>query len=88
MKLKQIKFSIVTVFLFALLWFPTICFSVETDQRLRLTNLEKEWLAKHPSVLLGVDPSFEPYEFINKEGVYSGISADYIAIIADVLGLK
>ena len=37
---------------------------------------------------LGVDPTFVPYEFIDSDGLYKGIAADYIALICEKDGLE
>lgn len=43
---------------------------------------------EHPVIRLGVDPGFVPFEFIDKDGEYKGIAADYIALISDNTGLQ
>lgn len=55
---------------------------------IQLTQAEKEFIDKHPVINLGVDPKFVPYEFIDSDGVYKGISADYINLISQKTGLK
>jgi signal transduction histidine kinase/CheY-like chemotaxis protein len=55
---------------------------------IQLTQAEKEFIDKHPVINLGVDPKFVPYEFIDSDGVYKGISADYIDLISQKTGLK
>ena len=58
------------------------------EQRLLLTAAEQKWLSEHPQIRLGVDPEFVPFEFINKDDIYSGIAADYMKILNQRLGLK
>ena len=53
-----------------------------------LTTAEQKWLEEHSKVRLGVDPEFVPFEFINEDGVYSGIAADYIKILNQRIGLN
>lgn len=55
---------------------------------LNLTAQEEAWLAVHPVVRVGIDPAWPPYEFTDKQGEYRGISADYMAIISQKLGIK
>ena len=43
-----------------------------------LTQSEKDWLADHQSIRIGVDPSWPPFEFIDTTKVYSGIASDYV----------
>ena len=53
-----------------------------------LTQAEKEFIQEHPVIHMGVDPTFVPYEFIDSDGVYKGIAADYIELISQKTGLK
>ena len=52
-----------------------------------LTQDEKDFIAAHPVIYLGVDPEFIPYEFIDTDGEYKGIAADYIDLICKKTGL-
>jgi signal transduction histidine kinase/DNA-binding response OmpR family regulator len=52
-----------------------------------LTAEEKEFIKGHPVIRLGVDPTFIPYEFIDSDGTYKGIAADYIDLICTRTGL-
>ena len=69
-----------------ILIFPVI--SPASSQSFELTLEEKEFIAAHPEIRLGVDPKFIPYEFIDSDGVYKGITADYIKLISQQTGLK
>ncbi len=53
-----------------------------------LTAEERAWLAAHPVLYLAPDPAYEPVEFFDEQGVYRGISADYIALIEQRLGFR
>jgi ABC-type amino acid transport substrate-binding protein len=52
-----------------------------------LTQKEQDYLAKHPTLLVGIDPKRAPFEFFDKEGIHSGISAEYLSIIAKKLSI-
>ncbi len=54
---------------------------------LELTPEERSWIEEHPRLRVGVDPAWPPYEFVNSTGRYSGIAADYVALIQDRLGI-
>ena len=60
----------------------------ETTKLIELTQEEKDFIAAHPVINLGVDPGFIPYEFIDTDGIYKGIASDYIALIAKKTGLN
>ena len=52
-----------------------------------MTREEQAWLAANPVLRLGYDADRPPVEFAGKGGSHKGISADYIAIIAESLGV-
>ncbi|MCF6266920.1 MAG: transporter substrate-binding domain-containing protein [Desulfuromusa sp.] len=57
-------------------------------KELGLSVEEVAWLDDHPVVRLAPDPDFPPIEFIDKEGVYRGIAADFIRLLESKLPLK
>lgn len=52
-----------------------------------LTSEELAWIEEHPTIRLGVDPEFAPFEFIADDGSYSGMAADYVDLLNERLGL-
>lgn len=60
----------------------------QESKSLMLSNSEKRWLSEHKTIRLGIDPKFEPIEFIDKQGSYSGIAADYVKLLSDRLGIS
>jgi len=52
---------------------------------LQLSASEKQWLADHPVIRLGIDPSWPPFEFIDEQGRYRGIGADVITLLNSLL---
>ena len=61
---------------------PSKAFSLD------LTEQERNWIRLHPEVVIGVDPAWAPFEFIDEQGRYSGMGADYIQLIAEKTELK
>ncbi len=55
---------------------------------LRLTRKEKAWIKAHPQVSVGGDPDWAPFDFVNKQGKNSGLTNDYLNLIAEKTGLK
>ncbi len=53
-----------------------------------LTAEERAWLADHPEIRLAPDPDFPPIEFIDDDGNYQGIAADYAALVERRLGIQ
>ncbi len=56
-------------------------------RQLNLTLQEKHWLDEHPNIRLGIDPAWPPIEMMDAKGQHQGITADYMKIIGESLGL-
>lgn len=53
-----------------------------------LTDAEQQWLTAHQSELtIAPDLSYAPLEFIDDNGQFQGIAADYVALIEQKLGV-
>jgi len=59
----------------------------QISRNLNLTQQEVDWLEQHSDIRLGVDRSWPPIEFLDKQGAYQGLSAEFIKIIVDTLNL-
>lgn len=68
-------------------WVHTTKDSHSFDGQLELTDEEQAWLKAHTEIRLGLDPSWEPIEFIDGKGKYRGISAAFMRRIAEILGI-
>ncbi len=53
-----------------------------------LTKEEKNWLDRNKEIRLGIDTSWQPIEFLNDNGKYSGITAGYKKLIEEKLDIK
>lgn len=51
----------------------------------KLTPEEQDFLRAHPRIKLGIDPKAAPFEFIDIQGEYRGLMADYLAEISSFL---
>ncbi len=61
--------------------------SLQPKHLIALTQEEQNWLDKHPVISLASDPAWPPIEFYDNKGIYRGMTADYIAILEDKLGI-
>ena len=59
-----------------------------SDTAIEFTAKEQEFITEHPIIYMGVDPEFMPYEFIDTDGRYKGIAADYIQLLSQKIGIK
>ena len=50
----------------------------KSEPEIILTPEEKQWLRKHHSMVLGVDPDFFPFDFVDKNDEHGGVSSEYI----------
>jgi len=66
------------------LLFPVL----KADKEVALTAGEKAWLKAHPVIRLAPDPDFPPTEFLDANGAYRGLAADYMALVQKRLGIR
>ncbi len=57
------------------------------SETLSLSKKEQQWLKEHPVLRLGLDPVWEPIEFIDEKGQYRGISSAFMQRLAGMLGV-
>lgn len=53
-----------------------------------LSKEQWEWLKAHPRLVLGVDSQSAPFEFVDENGEYKGISSEYVRYIEDKLKIE
>lgn len=58
------------------------------NSNINLSIEEKEWIEKNPSIKIGIDKNFAPFEFIDKDGNFKGVTADYLKEMEKILNLK
>ena len=89
--MKPFKFlaSVLAIFTLVTLVLSSTALAADNspEPKLQLTQQEQDFIKEHPVIHLGVDPTFVPYEFIDTDGQYKGIAADYIALICEKTGL-
>lgn len=61
--------------------------SVEPTVQIQLTSEEKDWLANHKIIHIGVDPDYPPFDFVGENGIHTGIAAKYVRLIEKRLGI-
>ena len=52
------------------------------------TAEERAWIAAHPVIRAGHDPTYSPYAMLDAAGQLVGIDPDYLELIARQTGLK
>jgi two-component system, sensor histidine kinase and response regulator len=56
--------------------------------RANLTDAEFKWLQQHSEIRLGVHASYPPFESVDGKGAFTGMTADYVSLIAKRLGVN
>jgi len=69
-------------------WLPAISMPEMLKTQLKLSNLEKAWIAEHPTILVSGDPQWPPTSLFNKQQKYLGIVPDYLKLISKATGLQ
>jgi len=54
------------------------------EPQIELSEKEEQWLHNHPSIRIGIDSKFAPYEWVDDKGNYIGLAADYIHLLETV----
>lgn len=60
---------------------------LQANRQVRLSPDERAWADAHPTIKLGVDPEFAPFEFF-EDGQYKGLASDYISLLNRRLNLN
>ncbi|VAW47822.1 Virulence sensor protein bvgS precursor [hydrothermal vent metagenome] len=68
------------------LFFLLCLFSLQAHA-LTLTLEERAWIEQNPTITLGSDYAWAPYDFVDSQNQHAGISADIIEIIRQKTGL-
>ncbi len=62
--------------------------TAESPDSLELSMAERTWLASHPVLTIAPDPHAQPTDFIDENGRYQGIAADFMARLETILGVR
>jgi two-component system sensor histidine kinase/response regulator len=62
--------------------------SLDDIPKLDLNRDEREWLADHRSISIGIDIDWPPVEFADEAGRHNGITSEYLQIFAHQLGIE
>ena len=60
----------------------------EKKAQLGLSQEEQQWLLEHPHIIVGMDPLYAPYEWMDEKGNYIGVVVDYMHELEKILGIR
>lgn len=66
--------------------FSSLLFSA--PKQLNLTNEEQAWLLNHPTIKVGVDQNWPPFDFVDNAKNHQGIASDYLKILSVILDIQ
>jgi len=70
-------------------WLPSLTPYWSSQNKLAsLTMDEKDWLKLHNHFSIGIDHNWSPFEFVDNNNDYSGVSSEYTAILQEKLGVE
>ena len=61
--------------------------SNQKTKKIVFTKKEQEFLKKHPSIILGADQNWQPFDFRDRFGKHSGFDAEFLDLIRKKLGI-
>jgi len=78
----------VIIFFSIFQFFPPTCGAAQPPNLFHFTQEELDWISSTPVVTVGIDKDFAPMEYLDKEGRYIGVTADFLKLIEAKTGLK
>ena len=60
----------------------------EQRPTIKLTPAQRDWLAGHREIPIGIDGNWPPIDFTDKQGRHAGITADYLRLLAKRIGVR
>jgi sigma-B regulation protein RsbU (phosphoserine phosphatase) len=81
------KFSLALSVLLMGWWLAPHYAASQESLTLELSEEEQTWLADHPVVRIGPVPDYPPVEFLDFNGQHTGIVAEYVLALEEMLGI-
>ena len=69
-------------------WLPFATLATAQSTRIELTQAERAWLKAHPVIRLGAELLYPPFSMVQGDAKFTGLAADYLALIAGRTGLN
>jgi PAS domain S-box-containing protein len=79
--------AVVALVSLVLLFFVQPSFAQAPALNSLLSPSEREWLRNHREVRVGVRTDWPPFEMVSEQGKYEGITAEYVQLIQQRLGI-
>ena len=74
--------------LILILFVSTLFSNTNKNNQSLFTQEELQWIKNNPTIKVGVDANWPPFEYVNEKGEYKGIASEYLEIISKYTGLK
>ena len=86
--MQNIKPSVLIIFILLISILQNPIFASTQNDNSLFSDEELVWIKKHPKIIVGGGPDWAPFDFVNKNGNYSGIANEYFNLISKITGLK
>lgn len=81
--MKSIRLYFLTFFVF----FTSVLLA-DSLSTVTLTQSERAWLSTHPTIRVGMDSAYAPYEWLDEKGQFVGMAVDYLRLVEQKLGIR
>lgn len=71
-----------------IIFVSTLFSNIDKNTQSLFTLEELQWIKNNPTIKVGVDANWPPFEYVNEKGEYKGIASEYLEIISKYTGLK
>ena len=62
--------------------------NIKSNQKIQFTNKEIEWIKNNPVIKIGSGNNWPPFNYVDSDGEFKGITKDYLNLISKISGLK
>ena len=70
-------------------WVPLIGQdNIGSVPKIELTDAELSYVETHPELSFGIDTAWPPFEFVDEEGTYGGISSNVTQLVSKISGIS
>ena len=71
-----------------IIFVSTLFSNIDKNTQSLFTLEELQWIKNNPTIKVGVDANWPPFEYVNEKAEYKGIASEYLEIISKYTGLK
>ncbi|MCP3888601.1 MAG: transporter substrate-binding domain-containing protein [Desulfobulbaceae bacterium] len=85
---KKHPYPTVSTLIFSILFIFVFFIASTQAAELGLSDEEKSWIAQHPTITVGGEKDWAPFDYVDEQGNYTGIAKEYLDILSEKTGLR